>query len=395
MTMNDESLFGELCARVTRVFASALDAGTAGTIVSIDIGGSFLDRLAWSASIAFGCEFASFPSLTRYRSRLWDYKHPLKPADVSREAVMFGRCDGWLQSLDEAGLWKNYALDSGSIAVRSIDSWSERRAPLRLIHFGDVPLLADQIRGAEATLSRDHPLLTLYPPAAPAARTQVLSLLKDVGYLVRDLQGQPAGDTAKLGNWGWIALSSEAWEALAAHPTVDSDDGAPSFWAIEQMENTDVPLRQRRSGEIFGLGRIAPPQLARTIPVSEIVCVNDCYPMETDGKSSWRWLGPQARSRLAVPCAFPGIYRFEIGVVSCRTPGGLGACRVLVNGREVPVAAQGEEKGKLCFVGRLEAAGYAGYAEIDVINREAPPPAGSDPRTLRINLGPIGISPCH
>lgn len=90
-----------------------------------------------------------------------------------------------------------------------------------------------------------------------------------------------------------------------------------------------------------------------------------------------------------------GTYRFEVGVISCRTPGGLTACAVLVNGREVSAAAQGEEKGKLFFVGRIEASGYAGFAEIDFVNREAPPPAGSDPRTLRLNLGPIGISPCH
>jgi len=308
---------------------------------------------------------------------------------------MFGPFDGWLQSFDEAGLWKNYALDSGAVAVRSIDSWAERRAPLRLIHFGDLPLLADQIRGAVSTIARDRPLITLYPPAVPAARAAVLSLLNSLGYVVLDLQGQPAGDTAKVGSWGWIALSSDAWNALEQHPAVEADDGTPSFWAIGQMENTDVPLRQRRSGEIFGLGRIAPPQLARTVPVSEIVCVNDCYPMETDGKSSWRWLGPQPRSRLAVPCAFPGNYRFEVAVVSCRTPGGLGACRVLVNGREVPVEAQGDDRGNLGFVGRLDAAGYAGFAEIDMVNREAPPPAGTDPRTLRINLGPIGISPCH
>lgn len=392
MAMNSESLFGELCARAARIFAFVLEAGPAGTILSIDIGGSFLDRLAWSAAIAFGCEFTAFPSLMRYRARLWDYRHPLKPVDVAREPVMFARCDGWLQSFDEAGVWKNYALESGGIAVRSIDSWSERRPPLRLIHFGDVPLLADQIRGAEATLARDRPLVTLYPPSAPAARGAVLSLLERAGYQVLDLQGQQVSDNSKPGSWGWIALSREAWEALALDPFADD---AQSFWVTEQMENTDVPLRQRRSGEIFGLGRIAPPQLARTIPVSEIVCVNDCYPMETDGKSSWRWLGPQPRSRLAVPCAFPGTYRFEVAVVSCRSPSGLSACRVLVNGREVAISVQGDERGKLGFVGRLDAAGYAGYAEIDFVNREAPPPAGSDPRTLRINLGAIGITPCH
>src|ERR1700733_14938152 len=98
MAMHSESLFGELCAHATRAFAFALEAGDGGAVLSIDIGGSFLDRLAWSAAIAFGCEFEAFPSLMRYRSRLWDYKLPLKPADVSREAVMFGRCDGWLQS---------------------------------------------------------------------------------------------------------------------------------------------------------------------------------------------------------------------------------------------------------------------------------------------------------
>ena len=392
--MNSESLFGQVCARTTRIVATALERAPAGAILSIDIGGSFLDRLAWSAAMAFRCDFAAFPSLLRYRSRLWDYRHPLKPADVAREPAMFGRCDGWLQSFDDAGSWRNYSLELGNIAVRSVDSWSEHREPVRLIHFGDVPLLADQIRGAEMTLARNRPVVTLYPPSAPAERITVLSLLKDADYKVCDLQGLPVGDAAKPGSWGWIALPYQAWDELAANDTTDSDD-AQFFSAIEQMENSDVPPRQRRSGEIFGLGRIAPPQLARTIPVSDIVCVNDCYPLETDGKSSWRWLGPQSRSRVAVPCAFPGAYRFEVAVVSCRAPGGLAACRVLVNGREVATTAQGEDRGKLGFVGRLDAAGYTGYAEIDFINRQVPPPAGSDPRTLRINLGAIGISPCH
>ena len=279
--------------------------------------------------------------------------------------------------------------------MRSINSWSENRPPLSLIHFGDAPLLLDQMRGAQATVARDRPLITLYPPATSEGRSAVLSLLKDAGYMVHDLQGHPAGDAVRPGSWGWIAVTPEVWNALSLDYGASADNGTQSSWAIEQMENAEVPLRQRRSGEIFGLGRIAPPQLARTVPVSEIVCVNDCYPMETDGKSSWRWLGPQSRSRLAVPCAFPGIYRFDVAIVSCRTPGGLGGCRVLVDGREVAVAAQGEERGRLGFVGRLDAVDYAGYAEIDFVNREPPPPAGSDPRTLRINLGAIGISPCH
>ncbi|HEX3663650.1 MAG TPA: hypothetical protein VHU23_00225 [Rhizomicrobium sp.] len=392
--MNSEALFGELCARVARVFSFVLESRPAGTILSIDIGGSFLDRLAWSAAIAFGCEFANFPSLMRCRARLWDYRHPLKPVDVAREPVMFGRCDGWLQCFDATGVWKNYALDAGNVAVRSIDSWAQWRGPLRLVHFGDIALLADQIRGAAQTLAQDRPLVTLYPPQSPAERSVVLSLLQQAEYEVLDLQGQQVRNAAGAGSWGWIAVSRDVWAALALHPSADVDD-AQAFWVTEQMENTDVPLRQRRSGEIFGLGRIAPPQLMRTIPVSEIICVNDCYPMETDGKSTWRWLGPLPRSRVAVPCAFPGTYRFDVAVINCRTPGGLGACRVLVNGREVAVFAQGEERGKLGFVGRLDAADYAGYAEIDFINREAPPPAGSDPRTLRINLGAIGMAPCH
>lgn len=392
--MSSEFHFGELCARAARIFGVVLDSQPAGTILSIDIGGSFLDRLAWSAAIAFGCEFASFPSLMRHRARRWDYRHPLKPVDVAKELVMFARCDGWLQSFDESGVWKNYSLESGSIAVRSVDSWCVGRPPLRLIHFGDVPLVADQLRGAEVALARDRPLVTLYPPLAPATRVTVWSLLDQAGYRVLDLKGRQVRDPAKSGSWGWIAISREARESLAGDLFGDDDDEQAS-WGVEQMENTDVPLRQRRSGEIFGLGRIAPPQLACTIPVSEIVCVNDCYPMETDGKSSWRWLGPHSRSRVAVPCAFPGTYRFDVAVINCRCPGGLAACRVLVNGREVAVAAQGEERGRLGFVGRLDASDYAGYAEIDFVNREGPPSAGSDPRTLRINIGTIGIAPCH
>jgi hypothetical protein len=68
---------------------------------------------------------------------------------------------------------------------------------------------------------------------------------------------------------------------------------------------------------------------------------------------------------------------------------------VLVNGREVPTAVEGEASGKISFVGRLDAAGYAGYVEIDFVNSGAPLQAGSDPRTLRMSLGAINIAPCH
>ncbi|HTW32684.1 MAG TPA: hypothetical protein VMD76_13465, partial [Candidatus Sulfotelmatobacter sp.] len=168
--MNSESLFGQLCARTTRILASILETGPAGAVLSIDIGGSFLDRLAWSAAAAFECEFETVPSLARHRSLLWDYAYPLKPADVAGEPVMFGRCDGWLQSFDETGVWRNYELEQGGTAVRSIDSWSQGRPVLRLVHFGDIPLLADQISGSEETLARVRPLVTLYPPVVSQAK---------------------------------------------------------------------------------------------------------------------------------------------------------------------------------------------------------------------------------
>jgi hypothetical protein len=398
VAMTSESLFGEICARTARIFAATLETEPVGAILSIDIGGSFLDRLAWSAANAFGCEFEAFPSLMRHRSNLWDYRYPLKPVDVAQEPIMFGSCDGWLQSFDEGGAWRNYSLELGNVAVRSIDSWSEHRPPLRLLHLGDAALVADQLRGAEATLRRDHPLVTLYPPQENAVATATLSFLEEIGYRILDLQDQPAvptGNARKSGSWGWIAIPPAEWEARSTEQFTDTCNVAQSLWAIEQMENAGVPLRQRRSAEIFGLGRIAPPQLALTIPISETICVNDCYPVEADGMHSWRWLGPQSRSRLAVPCAFPGTYRFEVAVISCRTPGGISAWRVLVDGREVPITAQGTDRGTLSFVGQIDASGYAGYGEIDFVNREAPPPAGSDSRTLRINLGAIGIAPCH
>ncbi|HEY3638817.1 MAG TPA: hypothetical protein VGK90_11770 [Rhizomicrobium sp.] len=395
--MNTESLFGVSCARAARIFAAVLDAGPTGTILSIDVGGSFFDRLAWGAAIAFGCEFSSFPSLLRHRSRLWDYKYPIKPVDVAREPILFGRCDGWMQSFDEAGLSRSYALDFGKVAVRSIDAWTATRSPIRAIHFGDAQLITDHIRSAEATLIRERPLVTLYPPTDASSAAEVLSLLEGMGFRVFDLGGQPVtrATGSSSTDLGWIALVRDMWDALPADIFSGADATAQSPWAGEQTEILGVPLRQRRSGEIFGLGRIAPPQLARTVSAAEVVCMNDCYPVETDGKSSWRWLGPQARSRIGIPCVFPGTYRFDISVISCRTPGGIAGCRVLVGGREVVTAVEGEERGKLSFVGRLDAAGYAGYTEIDFVNRGAPPPAGSDSRTLRINLGAIEIAPCH
>jgi hypothetical protein len=394
--MNSETRFVELYLRAAGILSSVLTAGPPGALLSIDIGGSFLDCLASAASEEYGHEFRRFPSLLRYRSRVWDQRQPSKPADVIREPAVFGRADGWLQVFEETGASGSYALELGKVTVRSIDSWSDGRNPPRLIHFGDVELIADQIRGAATTLRRYRPIVTFYPPAPARDISELLLLFEELDYRILDLNGASlsGNEDVQPGSFGRIALPDEKWQELLSENC--GFDSEQQFSArIEQLAGYDILPRHRRSSEVFGLGRIVPPALAGKIAVADQIVRNDCYPMESDGKNSWRWLGPRARARVALPCACPGTYRFETAVLSCHTEGGLGACRVLVEGREVATCVQGEDRGSISFVGHLDAAGYAGYVEIDFVTRGTPAQAGADPRTLRINLGPISITPCH
>ncbi|MGH6878964.1 MAG: hypothetical protein ACREHV_16520 [Rhizomicrobium sp.] len=394
--MNSEIHYVDLYARAAGLLGSVLAAGSPGALLSIDVGGSFLDCVASAVSVECGDEFMTFPSLLRYRSRLWDQRWPLKPADVIQEPCVFGRSDGWMEFFDETGVCGNYAPELGDLAVRSIDSWSAGRRPLRLIHFGDVLLISDQVCGAAETLARCRPVVTFYPPALARDRSELLLFFEEMGYRILDLNGMPRseGENGQSNGFGLIALPHEKWQELLSERGGFEADRQLSM-AIEQPADFPILPRHRRSSEVFGIGRIVPPVRAGTVAVRDHVACNDCYPMETDGKYSWRWLGPRARARVALPCVCPGTYRFEVAVMSCRTQGGLGACRVLVEGREVSTDVHGEDSGTISFVGRLDPDGYAGYVEIDFVNRGSPPQAGADPRTLRMNLGSIRIAPCH
>jgi hypothetical protein len=256
-------------------------------------------------------------------------------------------------------------------------------------------MLIDQLHGASEALARDRPLVTLYPGFQDAS---VLSkAISELGYQAIDLQSDLR--LAQTGspdlNFAWLLIPREMNKDSLLELSPASDvamDISTSSFGWNAMDRSATP-RQRRSSDLFHLTATPLPDLSRSLGMAQIASSNDCYPLESDGTSSWRWLGPRPRARLAVPCPFPGTYRFEVAVLSTRVPDGLGSCRVLVEGREVPTTAHGNDRGKIEFVGHLNAAGYRGYVELDLINPGSPAPAGSDPRTLRMSVGAVSMAP--
>lgn len=391
--MGWERFFTQTYSRAARLLGQVLETAMPGPFLSVDIGGSFFDCLLSGLADAFGHELHSFPSLLRQRSRAVDTKRPIRPLDVVHEPSVFGCTDGRLRISGLTGANGAHGLGQVDQQIRSIDNWWVGRDPLQLVHFGDRSLIIDQLRGAQNVLTECRPAITVYPPALQQERAEILSMLAQRDYLVVDLGGAPAAHefNADPAGFGWIGVPNETAGGL----DFGSADADPRLSAgLEESANCELLPRQRRSSQIFGLGTIARPTLNTTVDVADHIVINDCYPMEKDGKSSWRWLGPGPRSGMAIVRPFPGTYRFDVAVLSCRTDGGLPACRVLVDGREVPVIVQGEDRGKLVFTGRLNPLMYEGYVEFDFITRGRPQPAEGDPRALRLNIGSIGIAPC-
>lgn len=395
--MNSELYFAYVYSSAARMIRAAIIDEPRGLVLSIDMGGSFFDCLASDLARATDYTFVQAPSLARYRSRILDYGTSPKPSDIVGEPVLFGRADGWMQIVDDANLNKRYSLNASSIATRSIDRWAIGRSKLRLVHFGDMIHSMEQIEGATNVLLEDRPVLTFYPPANPL-RARLLSGLEQLEYRVVDIAGldAQAEEPERQLDFGWIAIPAETTISVPTDAAESATSGtyfASTLFNRYEMARHSLP-RHHRSGAVFKFDDVGPPELRRAISIDDAVIVNDSYPVESDGKVSWRWLGPRTRSRIALPCAFPGTYRFEVAVLSCKTQGGLGACRVLVEGREVPTKFRGNDKGEIEFVGYLAPENYRGYVEIDFVNAGSIPPNGNDPRVLRLCLTSIEVSPC-
>lgn len=377
--------YGLAFATADRVITSLLEEDGRGLAISIDVGGSLFDCVASNAAELSDCELVRAPSLLRFRSRLRSVGQMLKAQTVIEEPVFFGRIDGFLHIGDENDLLESYSPRPHDLATRSIDSWIVGRRALRLLHLGDPVLIEDQIAGARATLTRDRPILTLYP--ADRSKERLLSLLDLLGYQAFDLTAKPVlNDEGPLGDLGWIAVPSDRRQDVIAAA------GAHSAGAVSQTDRPTLP-RHRRSGAIFGLAASGPLPLSKTIDIRDMVAVNDCYPVETQGDHSWRWLGPRPRSRILVPCPLPGRYAIELSVYGSHLENGLGTCRILVEGCEVETTVKGTTAGTISFVGQLDPKHYAGYMEIDIVSTGKTLSAGGDARTLRLSLQSITMSP--
>jgi hypothetical protein len=386
--MNPDTHFMDIYDRASRAISRVLRDTYPGTVLSIDIGGSFFDLIAGNAAAEASLDCIRAPTLLRYRTILWDNRFTSRASDVVAEPFLFGRVDGAFESVDDAGLCRAYVMSSAAVTTRTIDSWSSGRSPLRLVHFGDADHVLDQVRGASRVLAEDRPLITVYP--ARGDMSELLALFHAAGYEAVNLELEPRRAAGTTKDFGWIFFPNaqkHVFEEVAASGT--SDGAARDRRVLDQSATP----RQRQSSELFGIHVAESPQLGRTIPISEIVCGNDCYRVESHGELSWRWLGPRPRSRIAIPCAFPGAYRFEIDVFKCRMTNGLKDCRVFVEGREVATSVEGTDSGKIAFMGYLDAADYQGYVTIDIISPGALPYIGSDRRILRTSVSSVTVSP--
>lgn len=397
--MSSESNYKSAYALADRIIGSLLDSASTGLVLSVDFGGSMFDFIAQSAANSAGHEFARFPSLTRYHSQLNDLGLSMKTADALAEPVLFGRIDGIIRSQNDDEIFEEYARRFVNVATRGIDSWLVGRPKPRLIHFGDPNLLLDQMAGAAEALAKHRPIITLY--SAGQDRGALLSQLHEYGYRAFDLAASPVrqGGTNSAVDFGWIAIAEEQHSDLFSHGETSSDDADSAFseWQQEldqqhEMNRYALP-RQWRSRRVFGLPAGASFQIPRKIAAEEIVAFGDCYPVETNGTQSWRWLGPRPRTRFALPCPLPGIYQAQIQVLDSHLLTGLSNCRVLVEGREVRSTSEGSREGVIRFVGRLDARDYTGHMEIDIVTSDAVSPVSDEPRTLRLSIQSITISP--
>jgi hypothetical protein len=374
-----------------RVIGSLLDFDSEGIILSIDIGGSLFDTVARNAAKASRHHFVNSPSLVSHRSQRLRRSPQLRPSDVIEEPVLFGRVDGKVHTGDDSETFESYGPQWEAFASCSIDSWAAGRRGLRLIHFGDPALTLDQFTGATKSLARDRPLATFY--TSDMDRRELLSRLELCGYQVLNLNAEPVHsvELTAVAHFGWIAIPAERYaEVLAGKAEPNGHVAQVSEW--QEVVERNTPARLQRSRSVFGLPA-STPLLTRKFTAGELLAENDCYPLESDGISSWRWIGPRPRTRFFLPCALPGIYQLEIIVIANHLRDGLGECRVLVEGREVQTSVHGGDQGTIAFVGQLEARDYTGFMTIDVVTPGNVSAVGADPRVLRLNIQSIAVSP--
>lgn len=365
------------------IVRTALQSEKRGLILSIDVGGSFFDLIASNAADSLGFE------LVQSRTRLWRnaYRAGLpamtSSARVVSEPVSFGRVDGSMHVSEARSPYNFDGLAHERAPTRSIDGWSGGRLPFSLIHFGDQELTQDQIVGAFTTITTDRPVLTFYP--ARGDRRGLLRSIDALGYRVFDLAGRTAAAdcTEAETDFGWIALPEDKVgivENCASRQLDESD-----------LSGSSMP-RQWRLRDALGLPANALIVKKMQIPAKDIIGVSDVYPLENEGTHSWRWLGPRPRSRIAIPCPLPGLYKIELEITGCHLETGLAGSRILAEGREVQAEISDAIPAKIAFVGQLPASGYAGYMEVDIVNGGTTRATKSDSRTLRICVQSVNIS---
>ena len=350
--MSPESTYISAYLLADRIIASLLDATPEGLVLSIDLGGSLFDAVARNSARSSLHNFVESPSLARSRSNQRGRGTQPGPADIIDEPVVFGRIDGVMRLEERIEIHsRSYAPHLDEIAIRSIDNWADNRPEIRHIHFGDPGITMDQLAGAADTLARRRPTTTFYTSGLD--RSRLLSLLELNGYRALDVGANDVKCEASdsMTDFGWIAFPSERQaEVLSALPD-ETTGGIAQFFEWQDVIQRNAPVRQQRSRAVFGLPAHALP-LGHKFATSEIIIEDDCYPVESDGTNSWRWLGPRSRTRLIVPCAIPGIYQLEITVIASHLRNGLGGCRVLVEGREVRATIHGIDEGTIRFVGQ-------------------------------------------
>jgi hypothetical protein len=385
--MHSDTAFREGFARTARAIAEWLRQREPGLVLSVDIGGSTFDAIVFGAANFSNNEFISAPSRLRHRALMLDRGQSINPSDVS---TTFGKHDGYMQDNEQSDYWD----EGGKLQARSIDSWLQGRNRPNLIHLGDPELLFDHIEGAASVIRSYRPLLTLYP--AGQDRTKLLSLLAALGYTVVDLSLATVRDAGALSptDFGWIALPEEReGSRVLAGEAEDRLFDAALTWS--PLEYSEALPRQRRSSAVFNLGVGEVPRLRYKVAAPEIVCCSGCYPVEADGEKFWRWLGPRPHSRIAVPCPLPGSYIVEVAAIGASAVERMRDCRVLAEGKEVRLSTDKVVEGRLNFVAHLDWLKYSGYIEIDLITLSCRSPTGTDPRTLRLCLDSVAVSPCN
>jgi hypothetical protein len=390
--MSPESIYVSGYLFADRVIGSLLSATPEGLVLSIDVGGSLFDTVARDSARSSLHNFVESPSLARSRSNQRGRGTQPGPADIIDEPVVFGRIDGVMRLEDDSEIFESYAQHLEEVATRSIDNWANNRPGIRHIHFGDPCMTMDQLAGAADTLAHGRPTTSFYTSGLD--RSRLLSALELNGYRALDVGANDVKCEASdsMTDFGWIAFPSERQaEVLSALPD-ETTGGIAQFFEWQDVIQRNAPVRQQRSRAVFGLPAHALP-LGHKFATSEIIIEDDCYPVESDGTNSWRWLGPRSRTRLVLPCPIPGIYQVEIIVIASHLRNGLGGCRVLVEGREVRATIHGGDQGTIRFTGQIEAHNYTGGMIIDLVSPGAVSSAESDPRALRLNIQSIEVSP--